>query len=707
MNIPLVLAARNTLGDILLGTSASDELLLRFIYFALIFTIFFKLSIRQLFKESNERKFALIISLAFGLIVMWFTPTVLLNAFKSIILIFGPFVLIYFMMGLVIKDKKHTDGSKRFNVGRLIAAVLVTGLLFVLISGTPGFTSGVGSPSLGFAIDEGMQDIKNLLLYDLSPLLTLIIIGAVVFGVIMLFRNVFKGKGAKGEGGKGFGWGRWGLILLATIVGMWLIMTLARGVGGSLSIPVPGGNLFFWILVGAASILVLYLIGKFSLWVPAGKAFVFGWNNFWKGMRNVWPYFKKGVGWIFKGLGGVGKWIFLTAIPAIWRGYVGMMTWIRGGRKLYIDIKPRPWKHFVSNVLTGIVNKLGVNMPSFFKLGEAVPFELRVRKALLWGRGRYSVKSADVKVNVNVGRLIPGSGATVGSDKAFEDRVVNGKLGWVYEAPNTVGPLNVNVIVSAPNSVTRGKTFRYNIGGAGSRRLPIVKISPRVPGTKVWHKTVQAGDPLELFVRVDNPTFSLGGSLPKDGNGIKLKLSGVPSGLVTPDTSTGPALTSKFIKTFRFEPTDAEANQTFTIKVEAEHDQFVGTAEGFVSVDVTEAPKGDMRVIVTYMPSVTPSNVPSIFNVVVRDYVTGAGVDGARVKFEKDGDSAFEQSTDAAGIVGSIPFAPPVGAAAGSTFKVKISAKHSKYRDVREGSVHVQVIAVGSAPRGVAFKVLR
>ena len=82
MNIPLVLAARNTLGDILLGTSASDELLLRFIYFALIFTIFFKLSIRQLFKESNERKFALIISLAFGLIVMWFTPTVLLNAFR-------------------------------------------------------------------------------------------------------------------------------------------------------------------------------------------------------------------------------------------------------------------------------------------------------------------------------------------------------------------------------------------------------------------------------------------------------------------------------------------------------------------------------------------------------------------------------------------------------------------------------------------------
>jgi len=736
LNIPFALAARDSLSHILFGTGVSDDFLLRMIYFALIFTIFFKLSKDQMFKKDNEKKFAVIISLCFGLIVMWFTPAGVLNSFKWLILLVGPFALIYIVTGFFFKDKKTDEGKTKFNLVRLILAVVITFLLFLLLSGTPGFSGSVGisgTPGIGFGMDEGLQDIKNFIFYEMSPLTMLIIVGLIIFGLMMMVRYLFKGKGGEGGDGK-FDWKRWIFILIIILAILILVMSVAGGIGigGIGGIPLPGGSLLFWALAIAAVLFVLYLMVKYGGFSTVGRAIAWTWNNIAKqGFTKAIPAIAKYLFYI------PAKWIFTKAGPWLWKGagralgwgwngvkkmggwVWGAFTWLRGGRKIYIDVKPRPWKHFIGNMFISFINRIyrvrpygttggPLNLRQFFKLGEEVPFEVRVRKAAFWGRFKYRV-NADIKVNVNVGELTGGSAATSSGPTNLEENAPMGKLGFVYRAPNTPGPLDMNIIASAPGTITVGKTFKYNIGGAGVRRLPNVEIrleDVRTPGTQITD--IGVGQRVNVIVRVRNPPISWGSVLPLDGNGINLSLSGLPTDQVAPNINPNPTVNFRY--QYVFTPNVTSANQTFSIKVEATNPKFVGTAESFATLVVNPAPVQDMRIIVGYLPTVVPGGTPSIFAIAVVDAATGAGVDGIKVTCKQDGQTDRSPTTSGGGTLGTLMFAPPTGVTSG-IFTIKILAidprTPKQYNDVPEGNIDLQIVAPGTPPTGVGYMVIQ
>jgi hypothetical protein len=733
INIPFALAARDSLSHVLFGTGVSDDFLLRMIYFALVFTIFFKLSKDQMFKKDKEKKFAVIISLCFGLIVMWFTPAALLNNFKWLILLIGPFALVYIITGFFIKDKKSDEGKTKFNLVRLILAIVITGLLFLLLSGSPGFSGSVGiggTPGAGFAMDEGLQDVKNFLFYEMGPLTMLIVIGLIIFGLMMMFRYLFKGKGGEGGDGK-FDWKRWIFILIIILAILILLMSVAGGIGvggGIGGIPLPGGMWLFVIIAIAVVLFFLYLMFKYGGFGLIGKAIAFIWNNIAK--HGVKWFFTKAIPALAKYLIAVPfMWVFTKAVPWMWRGagkvfggiwkgvkWAGSglwraFSWLRGGRKLYIDVAPKPWKHFVGNVLFGFLNRIGgsgssLNIPLFFKEGTNVPFQVRVRKAALWGRFRYRV-NADVKIDVNVGELVGGPGATSSGPTNLEENVPHGNLGFVYRVPNTPGPLDMSIIASAPNSITTGKVFKYNIGGAGVRRLPNVRVFLRDRNTNAIVTQVNVGQRVNVDVIIASPPISLGSVLPAGGSGINLTLSGLPTDQVVPNTNPNP--TVNFRHQYVFSPNATSGNQQFNIKIEATHTKFVGTASGFAALRVNPAPRENMRILVGYLPTVVPGGSPSIFAIAVVNATTGVGVDGIRVTCKQDGQTDRVNTTSGGGTLGTQMFAPPTGATSG-IFTIKISAEDPRgtkqYNDVPEGSIDLQIVAPGITPTGVDYKVI-
>jgi hypothetical protein len=720
LNIPFALAARDSLSHVLFGTGVSDDFLLRMIYFALVFTIFFKLSKEQMFKKDNEKKFAVIISLCFGLIIMWFTPAALLNNFKWLILLVGPFALIYILLGFFFKDKKSDEGKTQFNFVRLILAVVITGLLFLLLSGSPGFSGSVGgsvgvggTPLFGLAMDEGFQDVRNFVFYEMGPLTMLIIVGLIIFGLMMMFRYLFKGRGA-GDGDGTFDWKRWIFILIIILAIMTLLMSLSGAIGGISGvggIPLPGGSILLYVLAAVAIGFIIYLMAKYGGFGALGRMFAWTWNNIASHGLKWW--FTKAVPtlakWIFYH---PFKWFFTSAVPWMWRGVKrmgsglwGIFTWFRGGRKLYVDIQPRPWKHFVSNVILGLLNRIGapggMRLQKYFKENTLVPFVVRVRKAAFWGRGRYRV-DADVQVSVNIGDV---NGSTT-----LNESTTSGRLAFSYKAPSAPGALDMNVIATKAGSAQFAKTYKYTVGGAGSRRLPNVSIVPRTTVAPYRRlNNINVGDRVQLHVRINSPLLSLGSALPVDGNGIQLTMSGVPSDQLTPNTN--PQDTFNFEKDYVFRPNTTSAGQPITVKVEATHPKFVGTAVGFTTVNVNPFSKSNMRILVAYMPTVVPGGAHSVFAITVVDAATGAGIDGMRVTCKQDGMTDKSDKTTGGGQWLPSPiFGPPSGATPGSVFTIKISAEDprstKRYNDVSEGSIDLRVAAPGTPPTGVNYKVI-
>jgi len=288
VSIPSVMA-KNTLGDLILGTSDADFFLLKALYFMFLFTLLFKLSQQQLFKEQNERKFAMIISLCMSLIAVWFTPDSTLNAFKWILILFVPFMVFYYVTGLVIKPRENDE--RRVDWTRLIIALILTFLMFIGLGATPAFGDSVrDTPLIGLALDELFSDVNYFFFYGLQPLWGLIIIGAVILGFIRLFRYI-RTRGAGGEDGANVSWLRWIAILIAVIVGLIILMMFAGGFGGFGGLNIA--NIFWGVLKWIAIVLVvlglLYLLIRFrgpigGMLTTAGR----GIGNFFTGRtRNL------------------------------------------------------------------------------------------------------------------------------------------------------------------------------------------------------------------------------------------------------------------------------------------------------------------------------------------------------------------------------------------------------------------------------------
>jgi len=451
--IPSV-AAVNSIGDTLFGTNFSDEFLLRALYFAIVFVVFYALTQKQVFKEPKEKKFAIIFSLALSLVIMRFTPVGMLNAVKGLLILFGPFVIFYTVGKFFIKSANE----ETFSWGRMIFALVMTGLLFLVLASSPGLSYSLGGvPLIGLGLDELFAGVYYGLFSGLSPLIFMVLVGVAIFGIVSLFSSIWGGKGKDGkrEFGKADFFKGLGVVLLV-ILGFALVSGGIGGLGGGFIgiLTAIRGGLFAvlrWVLWIAIVILALY--GLYKAWDKGwfGKA--------WKGM------------------------------------------WQKGkNADMYITFDP------------GAEN---------FEVDRDYTFKVIAKRGALRGK----VASSQIRITASVGEMTGNSGVR---GKVIQERIINGRAGFIYHAPDAAADLSFNVVATAPDGNPFAATFdSYTINGGTGLPKWKFSVSPNSHGMKV-------GEELDVVVsfKEDNGRNArgilkvIGGDIGLDGKSIDGDLTG-------------------------------------------------------------------------------------------------------------------------------------------------------------------------------------
>ncbi len=258
--MPSVLAAKGSILDIFLGATDESAVLLKFLYAALVYIIIFKTTKETVFKEeggkNDQHRFAVMFSLIVSLIVMRFTPDVILENFGWAIGLLAPFLVIFFIMrGLT--GEKAEDGKWPWKA--LLLTLVICILMMVGLYTLPAFQGTMSGMPLGYAFDEIMSEIIYLFFYKLSPFLTILLIAALVFGLLYLASKMgwltgLKDK-AKGADLKGLGY------VLLVILGVALLLFIISNGGGLLSLLAgPLAGLLFYGAWGLGVVLALALL---------------------------------------------------------------------------------------------------------------------------------------------------------------------------------------------------------------------------------------------------------------------------------------------------------------------------------------------------------------------------------------------------------------------------------------------------------------
>tara|TARA_Y100000310_G_C20696393_1_gene826034 strand:- start:2578 stop:4821 length:2244 start_codon:yes stop_codon:yes gene_type:complete len=294
INLPGVLAKQEaSIMDVILGATDESAVLLKFLYAALIYIIIYKTTKETVFKQTNDEKdqhrLGVMFSLIISLIVMRFTPDVILDNFGWVAGILGPILVVFFIMRGITGEKHKTDGTGKFPWKATIATIVICLLAFIALyafDSFPGYVSGM--PIVGYALDEFFSDIFYLSFFKFAPLLAIVLVGLLIWGIVAL------AKGSSKEGG-GFTLpsGKWLLWALGIILGIALLLFLLSG----------GGPLLGWLA------LILSGIWAYGLYVLGGLlllALVVGLLYLlYKHRDFFWKEVLSKIGW---------KWVFLVLL---------------------------------------------------------------------------------------------------------------------------------------------------------------------------------------------------------------------------------------------------------------------------------------------------------------------------------------------------------------------------------------------------------
>tara|TARA_Y100000310_G_C20694183_1_gene824301 strand:- start:1621 stop:3657 length:2037 start_codon:yes stop_codon:yes gene_type:complete len=284
--MPSVLAEEGSILDIFLGATDESSVLLKFLYAALVYIIIFKTTKETVFKDeggkSEQHRFAVMFSLIISLIVMRFTPDVILENFGWAIGLLAPFLVIFFIMrGLT--GEKAEDGKWPWKA--LLLTVIICILMFVGLYTLPAFQGTMSGMPLGYAFDEIMSDVIYLFFFKLSPFLTILLMAALVFGLLYMAHHFkwLEGLGDKAKGGASFK--NLGYVLLV-ILGVALLLFLLGNGGGILAfLAAPLSFILFYGAWGLGVVLLLallagliWLLWKYHKQIGAVFKFIF-WDS--------------------------------------------------------------------------------------------------------------------------------------------------------------------------------------------------------------------------------------------------------------------------------------------------------------------------------------------------------------------------------------------------------------------------------------------
>jgi len=255
--IPFVSAATDDVLDILMGSSESSMVFLRFMYGALIFIIFLSVVKKTIFKatdtnDKQSKKLGNIFSLIIAIFATRFTPESVVQNFGWVIMFLTPLLIYYTIFGIFTRAKVQKADDKELNFSwiRFILALIAT--LFTLSA--LGKNNYLGNfPFIGGGLNELFFDL-NYYLFDkwLTFLLILILLG-----IILALLSKFGGFGTKKDAnGKEIpslipGWIILAILIILLLV---LLLTLFGGVG------IPFNLGWLWYVLGIAIILLLLFL---------------------------------------------------------------------------------------------------------------------------------------------------------------------------------------------------------------------------------------------------------------------------------------------------------------------------------------------------------------------------------------------------------------------------------------------------------------
>ena len=434
--MPLV-AAQTSVLDIFFGTSEESVLLLKAMYTALVFVIFYKVSKESVFKETRDARFATVFSLILSLLTMRFTPDSVVTAFGWVITLIAPFAIFYKLTGMFIKPKQGE--AERFSWLRFLLALIATLLVLVALGSYSGFSTNIGgTPLVGGFFDELFSDIHYLLFYKLDWFWAMAIVAVVVYLIYALASKLGGGKaGEGGEAGKGIGFG--GGLLAALGIGLLLALLgyfLGGGLGffGALASPLIGiGETLLYVLLGV--FLLLALIGLGWLLVLYRKKVAGGGKYAGKGIR--WSI--KGIAWLIwnflKGL----VWFLLNLIKGL--GWFGKRSWngakrisgAIGGKNVYVTLRvPKKTIRLFDRDRTILVAP-GSTTPLFVTISQ----------------GRTQVTSEALQ---GVECIFIVDNGTVAPNNVVSDE--KGRAGIVYKAPAGEGTARLQLNMTSPDAPT-------------------------------------------------------------------------------------------------------------------------------------------------------------------------------------------------------------------------------------------------------------
>ena len=223
--IPFVSAATDDVLDILIGSSESSMVFLRFMYGALIFIIFLSVVKKTIFKadasDKQSKKLGNIFSLIIAIFATRFTPESVVQNFGWVIMFLTPLLIYYTIFGIFTRAKvqKADDKELNFSWTRFILALIAT--LFTLSA--LGKNNYLGNfPFIGGGLNELFFDLNYYLFDKWLPFLLILIL----LGIILALLSKFGGFGTKKDAdGKEIpslipGWIILALLLLLIILGL-------------------------------------------------------------------------------------------------------------------------------------------------------------------------------------------------------------------------------------------------------------------------------------------------------------------------------------------------------------------------------------------------------------------------------------------------------------------------------------------------------
>ena len=224
--VPFVSAATNDVLDILIGSSESSMVFLRFMYGALIFIIFLSVTKKTIFKaadanDKQSKKLGNVFSLILAIFATRFTPESVVQNFGWVIMFLTPLLIYYTLFGIFTRAKvqKADDKELNFSWTRFILALIAT--LFTLSA--LGKNNYLGNfPFIGGGLNELFFDLNYYLFDKWLPFLLILIF----LGIITALLSKFGGFGTKKDAdGKEIpslipGWIILALLLLLLLIGL-------------------------------------------------------------------------------------------------------------------------------------------------------------------------------------------------------------------------------------------------------------------------------------------------------------------------------------------------------------------------------------------------------------------------------------------------------------------------------------------------------